>query len=297
MGRRIGRRQRSDSRRPRRRRRRRALRGASTTSRFQAAANRCPRSSADRCRSASTASPSSSRRYEAGTVRALAISSAERLPGLDVPTLREQGVDSSSRTGDPSSLRPASARASVSVSSRSLRPWWSRRNGEKRWRAIAGSIGICPVSEFAQFVDGEETRVRTTLQQLDTGQGSGGTLASVGAYPPFVLTGLAYLRDRCARGRARCRRRCDRASSTHQDLGHGVVDRARAGRQPRDGRDRRVRHRIDGHVLADGQSIRRSTSHSRRRVRRGHGCRRLPVVRSPPSAPLAGRPAGSGAGS
>jgi len=30
---------------------------------------------------------------QAGTVRALAISSAERLPGLDVPTLREQGVD------------------------------------------------------------------------------------------------------------------------------------------------------------------------------------------------------------
>ena len=30
---------------------------------------------------------------EAGTLRALAISSAERLPGVDVPTLREQGVD------------------------------------------------------------------------------------------------------------------------------------------------------------------------------------------------------------
>src|SRR4030095_14981908 len=30
---------------------------------------------------------------QAGTVRALAISSAARLPGLDVPTLREQGVD------------------------------------------------------------------------------------------------------------------------------------------------------------------------------------------------------------
>ena len=30
---------------------------------------------------------------EAGTVRPLAISSAERLPGLDIPTLREQGVD------------------------------------------------------------------------------------------------------------------------------------------------------------------------------------------------------------
>ena len=30
---------------------------------------------------------------EAGTLRALAISSAERLPGVDIPTLREQGVD------------------------------------------------------------------------------------------------------------------------------------------------------------------------------------------------------------
>ena len=28
-----------------------------------------------------------------GTLRALAISSADRLPGLEVPTLREQGVD------------------------------------------------------------------------------------------------------------------------------------------------------------------------------------------------------------
>ena len=30
---------------------------------------------------------------EAGTLRALAISSAERLPGVDIPTLREQGVE------------------------------------------------------------------------------------------------------------------------------------------------------------------------------------------------------------
>ena len=43
----------------------------------------------------------------------------------------------------------------------------------------------------APLVDREETRVRTTLQQLDTGQNSGGTLASVGAYPAFVLSGLA----------------------------------------------------------------------------------------------------------
>ena len=47
-----------------------------------------------------------------------------------------------------------------------------------------------PGDAFAAFVDREETRVRSTLQQLDTGQNSGGTFASVGMYPAFVLSGL-----------------------------------------------------------------------------------------------------------
>ncbi len=79
---------------------------------------------------------------QAGTVRALAVSSAERLPGLDVPTLREQGVNLEFENWRSVVAPPGSARASVSVSSRSLRPWWSHRNGEKRWRAIDGSTGI-----------------------------------------------------------------------------------------------------------------------------------------------------------
>jgi putative tricarboxylic transport membrane protein len=40
-------------------------------------------------------------------------------------------------------------------------------------------------------VEREETRVRTTLQQLDTGRNGGGVLASGSVYPTFVLSGLA----------------------------------------------------------------------------------------------------------
>ena len=68
-------------------------RGGSTTSRSRAAASRCPRFSAARSRWASTAWPSSPRSSRRARCAALAISSAERLPGVDVPTLREQGVD------------------------------------------------------------------------------------------------------------------------------------------------------------------------------------------------------------
>ena len=37
--------------------------------------------------------PELASQIKSGKIRALAVSSAERLPGLDVPTLKEQGVD------------------------------------------------------------------------------------------------------------------------------------------------------------------------------------------------------------
>ena len=108
-------------------------RGASTTSRSPAAANRCRRSSAARCRSASTAWPSSRRRSRPARVRALAISSAERLPGLDAPTLREQGVDVEfenwrSRGGAAGHQR----RRSAAPRRRRSRRWCSPRRGATR---------------------------------------------------------------------------------------------------------------------------------------------------------------------
>jgi putative tricarboxylic transport membrane protein len=128
---------------------------------------------------------------QAGTVRALAVSSAERLPGLDVPTLREQGVDLDfenwrSVVAPPGIAARERQRLESVIAAMVATPEWREALARYRWidRYLPGDA-------FSQFVDGEEMRVRTTLQQLDTGQGSGGTLASVGAYPTFVLAGLA----------------------------------------------------------------------------------------------------------
>lgn len=128
---------------------------------------------------------------QAGTVRALAVSSAERLPGLDVPTLREQGVDLEfenwrSIVAPPGIGAGERQRLESVIAAMVATPEWREALARYRWidRYLPGDA-------FSSFVDREEMRVRTTLQQLDTGQGSGGTLASVGAYPTFVLTGLA----------------------------------------------------------------------------------------------------------
>ncbi len=128
---------------------------------------------------------------QAGTVRALAISSAERLPGLDVPTLREQGVDVEfenwrSVVAPPGIDASERQRLESLVAAMVATPEWRAALERYRWldRYMSGDA-------FARFADAEETRVRATLQQLDTGQRGGGVLASVGMYPTFVLAGLA----------------------------------------------------------------------------------------------------------
>jgi putative tricarboxylic transport membrane protein len=128
---------------------------------------------------------------QAGTVRALAISSADRLPGLNVPTLREQGVDVEfenwrSVVAPPGIGTSERQRLESIIAAMVATAEWRAALDRYRWldRYLSGEA-------FGRFADGEEMRVRTTLQQLDAGQNSGGTLSSVGAYPTFVLSGLA----------------------------------------------------------------------------------------------------------
>ena len=130
---------------------------------------------------------------QAGAVRALAISSAERLPGLDVPTLREQGVDV-----EFENWRSVVAPPGLSASDRRhLESAVDAMVHSSEWRAALERYRwldrYLPGEAFATFVDQEEARVRTVLEQLGAGQSETGRFGPVGAYPVLVLAGLYAL--------------------------------------------------------------------------------------------------------
>jgi putative tricarboxylic transport membrane protein len=127
---------------------------------------------------------------EAGTVRVLGVSSAERLPHLDAPTLREQGFDVvlenwRSLVAPPGIPAADRVRLEQAVAAMVESPHWRMVLARYRWndRYLAGA-------EFATFVASEEVRVRDILRKLGTGGAVASSLASAGPYPVFVLGGL-----------------------------------------------------------------------------------------------------------
>ena len=127
---------------------------------------------------------------EAGSVRALAISSGERLPGLAVPTLREQGVEVEfenwrSVMAPPGLDREDRERLEQTIRAMVQSAPWRAALERYRWidRYLAGDA-------FARYVDAEEARVRAILRQFGTGGAEARTLTSAGPYPFVVLAGL-----------------------------------------------------------------------------------------------------------
>ncbi len=127
---------------------------------------------------------------EAGAVRVLAISSGERLPGLDAPTLREQGVDVEfenwrSVVAPPGISAEDRRRLTTVVETMVRSAEWREMLQRYRWldRYLAED-------EFARFAAAEEARVREILRELGTGNAEAASLASAGRYPLFVLAGL-----------------------------------------------------------------------------------------------------------
>jgi putative tricarboxylic transport membrane protein len=125
----------------------------------------------------------------AGALRPLAISSAERLPGVNAPTLREQGVDVvlenwRSVAAPPGISAGDRVRLEAAMAAMARTREWQEALGRYRWldRYLSGE-------EFARFVRTEEARVVSILRKLGTG-GDSESRPEVGTYPVFVLFGL-----------------------------------------------------------------------------------------------------------
>ncbi len=101
-----------------------------------------------------------------GKLRALAISSAERLPGIDIPTLKEQGVNvelvnwrAVMASGD---IKPADLKTLDAAMGKMVRsPQWQAISSERGW-----VDSYLPADRFAGFLRDEQTRIKTVLDEL-----------------------------------------------------------------------------------------------------------------------------------
>jgi putative tricarboxylic transport membrane protein len=150
---------------------------------------------------------------EAGTLRALAISSGDRLPGVDIPTLREQGVDVEFENWRSLVAPPglsAADRAQIGAVIRAMVQSSSWRESLARYRWLDRYLDG---DAFARFVDAEESRVRAILKKLGTGGSDTSAVVPAGPYPRLVLIGLVFFGLVAVRGLWRSERRASSAST------------------------------------------------------------------------------------
>jgi hypothetical protein len=128
---------------------------------------------------------------EAGTVRVLGISSATRLPNLDAPTLREQGIDVElenwrSLVAPPEISDVDRRRLDDAIAAMVRSTPWREALAQYRWndRYLAGPA-------FTAFATAEEARVREILSELGTGGTTAPSVTAAGPYPLLVLASLA----------------------------------------------------------------------------------------------------------
>jgi putative tricarboxylic transport membrane protein len=102
----------------------------------------------------------------AGKLRGLAISSDERLPGIDVPTLKEQGVDVSlvnwRGVFAPPQIRDKDKAAlSEAIGKMVESPAWQDTMKQRGWLNL-----YQPADEFAAFLAEDQAKVETTLKAI-----------------------------------------------------------------------------------------------------------------------------------
>jgi putative tricarboxylic transport membrane protein len=124
---------------------------------------------------------------DAGALRVLAVSSGDRLAGVDAPTLRERGIDVEfenwrSVVAPPGLSADERARLAAAVDAMVRSAEWHEMLARYRWldRYLGGD-------EFAAFAAAEELRVRAILRELGAGSAEP---SGWDAYAAFVLAGL-----------------------------------------------------------------------------------------------------------
>ena len=103
---------------------------------------------------------------KAGKLRALAISAAARLPGVDIPTLKEQGVDVVLGNwrgvfGAPA-ISADQQKALIGLVERMVNgPTWKAEAAKKSWTTT-----YLPGAEFGKFIASETARITAILDDL-----------------------------------------------------------------------------------------------------------------------------------
>jgi hypothetical protein len=128
---------------------------------------------------------------QSGRLRAIALSAPERLPGLDVPTLREQGLDVVLENWRavlaPPGLR-AAEREALGEAVRSMAHSAS-------WQATLARLGWADSyldgPELDEFLNAERFRIARVVSQLRAPAGGGAGAVGEWAFPVLVLLAAA----------------------------------------------------------------------------------------------------------
>jgi putative tricarboxylic transport membrane protein len=101
-----------------------------------------------------------------GKVRPLAISSDERLPGVDVPTLKEQGIDVSFFNWRglmaPPGIRDADLKVLADAVARMVEsPAWKETVAKRQWTDL-----YQPAAEFSAFIKDDRAKMEAILTDL-----------------------------------------------------------------------------------------------------------------------------------
>lgn len=110
--------------------------------------------------------PELASQIKSGKLRALAVSSPERLPGLDVPTLREEGVDVTFGTWRGLLMQKGADAQTKAAMADAI----ARMVETPAWKAVLVRYGWTeayrPADGFAAFLEEQKTLMRTALTDL-----------------------------------------------------------------------------------------------------------------------------------